>query len=125
MFDFAIIDSDGCKIRVESLSSDYKACYGDDITANVFVLTANPDGDNNINEQINAISQEELEALKLIVVRGYVFKVDDSGYYLTTEDAIELLDDKAYAAYLFNEKGELTLTSYKVLDASEISSALK
>jgi hypothetical protein len=112
-------------LRVESLSSDYKACYGNDIEANVFVIIANSEGQKKVDVQINAISQVELESLKLILVRGYDFKEDDSGYYLSMDDAKKLLYANSYSVFLYSEEGQLLLTSKNVVEVNKISNVLK
>ncbi|MGB3622895.1 hypothetical protein FT643_14680 [Ketobacter sp. MCCC 1A13808] len=118
-------DSSGCEFDITSFRADYEKCYEKVIDSNVLVLLSTSKGERRLNRQISEFNSTDYENLNLIIVRGYDYKLDKSGYYLDKDESGLLLSDHEYSALLYNQKGILKAHNTGVLTYDDIAALLK
>lgn len=118
-------DSSGCEYDIATLNSSYEKCYGKAIDANVLVVLATSEGEHLLTRQLNEFNSIDYEKLNLIIVRGYDYKSDKSGYYLNKKDSENLLSKNIYSARLYDSKGILKTHTAEILTERDITNFLK
>ena len=119
-----VTDSHGKAYRLSDISTQLREEYGLEKNPIIMVLLTNELDDSRFNEQLNILNKLNAEAYQYIYVVGAVVDRDDSGYSLSSEDAMIMLSGNEFQIRIYDEYGKLEYSSSKVLSEQELKNHL-
>ena len=122
--DFEISNSHGQIYSSKNIFDDLKKEYSLERNPVMLILLTDKLDNNEYLIQKQILSRVNAETYEYIYVVGSALEIESSGYNISPTDTKYMLSKNSFMIHIYNRKGELSFTSTKAINESELKKYL-